>query len=98
MGVGGRKGKGQQEQNAPRAKKLARAPPRAVPRVYCMRREGANAAGRREERGERRVERDREAAPTEKRNPQILEAAAGGIPGEKNKIWFVTVTSLQIYN
>ena len=71
LGVGGRKGKGQQEQNAPRAKKLARAPPRAVPRVYCMRREGANAAGRREERGERRVERDRAASPTEKRNHQF---------------------------
>ena len=97
MGVGGRKGKGQQEQNAPRAKKLARAPPRAVPRVYCMRREGANAAGRREERGQRRVERDRAASPTEKRNHQF-RGSAGGIPGEKNKIWFVTVTSLQIYN
>ena len=47
--MGGRKGKGQQGQNAPRAKKLARASPRAVPKVYCMRREGGNAAGRREE-------------------------------------------------
>ena len=65
--MGSRKGKGQHEQNAPRAKNFARAPPRAVPRVYCVRREGANAAGRREEGGERRVERDRDAAPTEKR-------------------------------
>ena len=64
LGAGGRGGKRQLEQNAPRAKKFARAPPRAVPRVYCMRREGANAAGRREEGGERRVERDRDAAPT----------------------------------
>ena len=31
-GWGGRGGKGQQEQNAPRAKKCGRAPPRAVPR------------------------------------------------------------------
>ena len=77
MGVGSRKGKGQHEQNAPRAKNLARAPPRAVPRVYCMRREGANAAGRREERGERRVERDRDAAPTEKRNHQIFRGCSG---------------------
>ena len=75
--MGGRKGKGQQEQNAPRAKNLARAPPRAVPRVYCMRREGANAAGRREERGERRVERDRDAAPTEKRNHQNFRGCSG---------------------
>ena len=78
--MGSRKGKGQHEQNAPRAKNLARAPPRAVPRVYCMRREGANAAGRREERGERRVERDRDAAPTE-----IFRGCSGRDPGEKEQ-------------
>ena len=83
--MGGRKGKGQQEQNAPRAKNLARAPPRAVPRVYCMRREGANAAGRREEGGERRVERDRDAAPAEKRNHQIFRGCSGRDPGEKEQ-------------
>ena len=83
--MGGRKGKGQQEQNAPRAKKLARAPPRAVPRVYCMRREGANAAGRREERGERRVERDRDAAPTEKRNHQFFRGCSRRDPGGKEQ-------------
>ena len=95
--MGGRKGKGQQEQNAPRAKYLARAPPRAVPRVYCMRREGANAAGRREERGERRVERDQDAAPTEKRNQ---EPAAGRIQGKKNKIWIslnLILISINVY-
>ena len=75
--MGGRKGKGQQEQNAPRAKKLARAPPRAVPRVYCMRREGANAAGRREERGERRVETEMRLRRLKEGITEFFEAAAG---------------------
>ena len=50
-----------------------------------MRREGANAAGRREERGERRVERDRDAAPTEKRNHQNFRSCSGRDPGEKEQ-------------
>ena len=58
--MGGRKGKGQQEQNAPRAKKLRRAPPRAVPGLCCTREGGGREqqdGGRREERGA-----DRDAA------------------------------------
>ena len=36
LGVGGRGGKGQQEQNAPRAKKLRRAPPEGSAQFYFM--------------------------------------------------------------
>ena len=96
--MGGRKGKGQQGQNAPRAKKLARASPRAVPKVYCMRREGGNAAGRREEKERGGWSETEMRLRLKKGMAKFLEAAAGGIPGKKNKIWFVTVKSLQIYN
>ena len=55
MGVEGRGGKGQQEQNAPRAKKLRRAPPRAVPGLCCTREGG----GREQQDGGRRAENRR---------------------------------------
>ena len=71
--MGGRKGKGQQEQNAPRAKKLARAPPEGSARWFCMREKEAEssktAGGQR--RGAGRKQREEiERGGTERRNPR----------------------------